>query len=189
MNKILTRAALTTVLVTLCAPVFAQKGWRLFPGTEEDFEFKPTISVVGGVLGSNSHVGSASAAYGAEASFMCPLIQNSTNNMRQQVSVVNYSKGNNSLLTVEANLHYRFPLADNLKMGVGPGIGFVRTDAESVKTNMAAVQAGVSLHYTLDKLFFGAEARYQLTTRGDVGTGSANGADNWRTLLKIGYNF
>ena len=189
MNRIFTRTALAAVMLALCAPVFAEKGWRLLPGTETDFTFKPTLSAVAGILSSNKYVGGTAAAYGVEASFMCPLIQNSTNNMRQQVSVVNYSKGGNSLLTVEANLHYRFPLIQNLKLGVGPGIGYVRADAANDIQNMVAVQAGVSLHYIMDKLFLGAETRYQLTQRSDVGTGSSNGADNWRTLLKIGYNF
>lgn len=189
MNKFVIRLLLAVFIISASAPVFAQKGWRLFPGTEEDFELKPTVSAVAGVLSSNSHVGDTGTAYGVEASFMCPLIQNPTNNMRQQVSVVNYTDGDNSLLTAELNLHYRIAVADNVKIGVGPGLGYVRTDAENVTTNMLALQAGASFHYTMDKIFIGAEYRYQVTQSDNVGKGRDNGADNWRALAKVGYNF
>jgi len=188
MNKHIIRLLIVVFVISASAPAFAKKGWRLLAGTEEDFTFQPTASVVAGVLGSNDEVGDTGTAFGVEASFMCPLIQNPTNNLRQQLSVVQYADGDNTLLTVEANLHYRIPVANNLKLGVGPGFGFVRTDAKKVTTNMVAVQGGASLHYTMDKFFVGAEARYQLTQRNNVGKGNENGADNWRALVKFGYN-
>ncbi|MEH6824266.1 MAG: hypothetical protein V7629_10195 [Motiliproteus sp.] len=52
---------------------------------------------------------------------------------------------------------------------------------------LLGVQAGVSLHYRRDAFFFGAEARYQLTTEEDFGAGDMD-IDNSRILLKIGMN-
>ena len=187
MKKTVSSLLVSVLIASFAAPAFAQKGWRLFAGTEEDFVFKPTASIMAGMLDS-SKVGDSGMAYGLEASFMCPLIQNPTNNMRQQISVVNFTDGDNSQLNVEANLHYRMPIVNNLKLGFGPGLGFVRTDVRNVTSNMLGLQAGASLHYNMDKLFVGAEARYQITQRDTVGREKDSGADNWRAMLKIGYN-
>ncbi len=188
MNKQLTRGLLLTFIFSATAPAYAEQGWRLFAGTEDDFQFKPTLSLMTGAIDSDEIMPDAGMAYGIEASFACPLIQSPGNKIRQQISYMNYDEDNVTLHTVEANVHYRIAVSEKVKAGFGPGIGYVRSEIADKTTNMLAGQLGASLHYNYEKYFVGGEARYQFTQGSDVGAGN-NGAENWRALLKVGYNF
>ena len=108
--------------------------------------------------------------------------------MRQQVSYFNYSDGDAEMHTVEINPHYVVDVKKDLWIGAGPGLGYVRAESANKSSNMVAAQFGTSFHYNMDKIFIGGEARYQITQSDDVGNGKDNGADNWRVVLKVGFN-
>jgi len=177
------------VLTTFSTSSFAEKGWEIFPGTQDDFIFDPTISVMVGQMQSTDVIGDAAIGAGVELSMNCPLVQPPTNRVRQQVSYFNYQDGDSTLHTIELNPHYVVEVSPKLEIGAGPGFGYVRADVDGKTANMGAIQLGGSVHYRMDKFFVGAEARYQWTTKEDVGAGTENGAKNARAVLKIGYDF
>lgn len=165
-----------------------KKGWEFLPGTHDGFIFNPTLSVMGGLADIEDVQGDVAFSWGLEASFNCPLIQPPTNKVRQQLSYFNYSDGKTTVQTAEINPHYVVEVKKHLWLGAGPGVGYVNAESANKTSNMLAVQLGASFHYNINKIFIGGEARVQFTQPDDVGNGKDNGAENWRTLLKIGYN-
>ena len=166
-----------------------EKGWQFLAGKHEDFVFEPTLSLMLGLADSEDVEGGAVFSWGLEASFNCPLLQPSTNKIRQQVSYFEYSDADSTIQSFEINPHYVVDVMDDLWIGAGPGFGYVRAEVDGNTANMAALQLGASIHYNIDKIFIGGEARYQFTTEDDIGDKKNSGADNWRTALKVGFNF
>ena len=185
----LTKLAFSAALLTSFSTAsFADKGWAFFPGLEDGFIFDPTLSVMAGRMQSTSLVGAAANGTGLELSINCPMLQPPTNRVRQQISFYQYKDGDSILQTFELNPHYVIEAMPKLEIGGGPGVGYVRADVDGRTANMVAFQLGGSIHYRINKIFIGAEARYQFTNKADVGIGTANGAKNARALLKIGYD-
>ena len=188
--KNFTKIAISTALLaSFSTASFAEKGWELFPGTKDGFVFDPTISLMAGQMQSLSEIGDAAIGMGVEFSLNCPAIQPPTNRIRQQVSYFNYQDGDSTLHTFEASPHYVIEVMPKLEIGGGPGIGFVSADVDGKTANMPAFQLGGSIHYRINSVFIGAEARYQWTTNADVGNGKENGAKNARGVIKVGYDF
>ncbi len=188
--KNIKRLTISAVLLTTFSSVtFAGDSWEFFPGHKPGFIMDPTISVMVGQLQSTSLIGDAAIGGGVELSVNCPLIQPPTNRVRQQISYFNYQDGDSTLHIFEANPHYVAEILPKLEIGGGPGFGYVRADVNGKTSNMAALQLGGSIHYRINRIFIGAEARYQITTKADVGNGTGNGAKNARALIKIGFDF
>ena len=53
----------------------------------------------------------------------CPLLQLKTLDIKQQVSLVNYSHDELNTLSFELNPHVMFDINDKLQFGMGPGFG------------------------------------------------------------------
>lgn len=188
--KNITKIAISAaMLATFSTASFAEKSWEFFPGTQDDFIFDPTISLMAGQMQSVSEVGDAAIGVGVELSINCPLVQPPTNRVRQQISYFNYQDGDSTLHTVEINPHYIVEVMPKLEIGAGPGFGFISADVNGKTANMGAFQLGGSVHYRMNSMFIGAEARYQWTTTADVGNGTDNGAKNARAVIKVGYDF
>ena len=191
MSKKLNIIIIALFLTAFSTASFADKGWRLFAGMEEDFVHEASLSVTLGAMGPDSKIGETGFAHGLELSFNCPLIQPPSNKIRQQVSITRYVKGDSDIQTVQINPHYVVEVLPKLWLGGGPGIGYVRADVNNITSNMVAAQVGASVSYSIKKVFLGAEARYQFTQGDEVGGPSYNvdGASNWQTVIKVGYNF
>ena len=121
-------------------------------------------------------------AYGAEISFDCPVFTLPGNHtLRQQLTVLSYDTEGEDTLSIEMNPYYFFKLQDNLQLGVGPGIGGIKTGDEWHFT----YQAGAGLkYYATQNILVGADFRWQ-------GVDGVNGADmdNTRLIAKVGYRF
>ena len=191
MSKKLNIFIIASILTVFSTASFADKGWRLFAGMEEGFAHEASLSVLLGAMGPDSKIGDSGLAGGIELSFNCPLIQPPTNKIRQQVSMTHYKDGDSDIKTIQINPHYVVEVMPKLWIGGGPGIGYVRADVNNVTSNMVAAQVGASVSYSIDKVFLGAEARYQFTQSDEVGGPAYNvdGASNWQTVIKVGYNF
>ena len=188
MNKKLNILSVALFLSIYSSVSFADKGWRFFAGMEEDFVHESTISATIGGLGPDSKIGDTGLTYGVELSFNCPTIQPPENKIRQQISVLQYKDGDAKLQSAQINTHYVIEVDPKLWIGGGPGIGFVRTDVNNRTSNMISAQLGASVHYSIDKIFIGGEARYQMTQGDEVGGHSDLGASSWQAMLKVGYN-
>jgi hypothetical protein len=84
-------------------------------------------SVTGGMM-DPKHVGSGDA-WGLELAMNCGLLQTPTGVVRTKLSVQPFDKDGLELQTVELNPRWTTPIAQDLTLGVGPGIGWVKADA------------------------------------------------------------
>jgi len=188
--KTLYKLAIVTFFAISGSNIYANdKGWEILPGTKDGFIFDHSIAVMAGPFQSTTQIGERTTGMGIELSMNCMIIQPPTNRIRQQVSYFMYEDGESEIQTTELNPHYLFEILPKLEIGAGPGVGYIRTRVDGKSANLLAAQFGGSLHYRFKKLFLGAEARYQVTPKADVGDGKENGARNARATLKIGYNF
>jgi len=80
------------------------------------------------------------------------------------------------------------PLTERLSAGFGPGIGYVRAEANGHDTDLFAWQLGADLDYRLGRLHLGLGARWQDTVNKTVAPG-CEGAENWLVQAKVGINF
>jgi len=188
MNKKLNIFTVALFLSVFSCTSFADKSWRFFAGMEEDFVHESTISAMIGSLGPNTKIGDVGLVFGGELSFNCPIIQPPENKIRQQLSVLQYKDGDSKIQSAQINAHYVVEVDPKLWVGGGPGIGFVKVDANNRTANMMSAQLGASAHYSIDKIFIGGEVRYQMTQGDEVGGHSDLGASSWQALVKLGYN-
>lgn len=156
-----------------------------------DDNWKPKFELAA-VAGSTNFDSSrkTGANYGVELSFECPVFTLPGDHiLRQQLSLSRYDKDGFEVTVIEMNPYYFFTLADNLLLGVGPGISGVHGDADGGKDEWAfAFQAGAGLKYYIDDFLVGVDARWQWTAEKDYGSGKED-LDNMRILLKAGYRF
>jgi len=185
MKKIALAALLTVGITSLSA----QETKFLPLATDDNYAFAPSVALVGG-YGKYDNPDNGSALYGVELDIACPLLQLSSNKIKQQISLVQYVENDSfSTTSLELNPHVMFDLADKLQVGVGPGFGIVYADADGETDTVFGINIGASLNYDItQKMFVGAEARYQWTTDADFGGGDVS-LNNYRTLLKAGYHF
>ncbi len=165
-------------------------GWTFLPVKEEGFRAQPTLALTGGWVDPDTRLGGSAGAYGAELSFNCLLLQPPRNRIRTTLSYMRYDDQGLKLNDFELNPHYVVELSERLWVGGGPGIGLVKADTSGEDATMLAFQLGASLHYRLDRLFLGAEARYQITQSDRYGPAgnTDSGVNNFRVLAKVGLN-
>ena len=178
---LLAAAALTGA----AAPALAGD-WKFLPVTEKGYAPAFVASVTGGVM-DPQHVKSGDA-WGLELAMNCGLLQAPTGVIRTKLSVTKFDKGGLDLTTVELNPRWTTPIAKDLTLGVGPGIGWVKADSGSRNVDMFAWQVGADLDYRIGQLNLGLGARWQDTVNKTVATGQA-GADNWLVQAKVGVAF
>lgn len=187
MRKRTTALALGSALLAGSAPATAA-GWELLPAANPDYEAEATLALMGGMQDPEVGDVGASDAYGFELSLNCPTLKPPRGEIRQQISLTGFDKEGLELASLELNPHYLVPLAENLDLGVGPGLGYVMAENGRHEDSVFALQAGASLHYRSGALFLGAEARYQVTQEADFGRRNED-LNNYRLLGKAGINF
>lgn len=169
----------------------ADGGWDLPAYNKPGYTVEPTLSLMLGRMSPGDDLRSA-AIGGIEFSLNCPTLQPPTNRIRQQFSFTRYDKNDIEINSLEINPHYVVEVAPGLEVGGGPGLGWLMVDTPTGDGNVFALQFGASAHYfAMDPLFFGAEARYQVTTEDRFfGAGSEKtDVNNFRFALKVGYSF
>ena len=179
--------AIGGALLAGSAPALAE-GWQFLPAAKPGYEADATLAVMGGVQDPDVGDVDADAAYGLELSLSCPTLKPPQGEIRQQISITGFDSDGLEMTSIELNPHYLMPLAENLDLGVGPGIGYVMAEAGRWDDDVLALQAGASLHYRSGPLFLGAEARYQFTQEADIGRRDQD-LNNYRLLGKAGVNF
>lgn len=85
-----------------------------------------------------------------------------------------------ALDSVEWNAHWTVENWPGVWVGAGPGIGWVWADGQNL-SDALGLQIGVSAHTFVGHALLGIESRYQWTEAGS--------ADNWLTMVKVGYRF
>jgi len=164
-------------------------GWSLLPGLNDDFRTQSALSVSLGAGHANS---TTAMEYGAELSFNCVLLQPPSNVLRQHLSYVNYSDGDFTMHKIELNPDYMFKVAKDISIGAGPGVGMIVLNTADRDTTLGAFQLGASMDYTgVKHLLVGVESRYQVSTKRfyERDSETYSHANNWRTAIRIGYQF
>lgn len=164
----------TTAVIVLTAALPARAG--------DDISYAPNtaIALKGGLVSTDVNGVDAAPAYGVELSVDDPLIVPVVGKVRHMLSYNHADHDGLELSTVEWNAHWVFETHRDFWLGAGPGIGYVWADGRGVDDSPAA-QFGMSATYFVDHAMIGFESRYQWT--------SGDSADNWLTMVKVGYRF
>jgi len=185
MKKVVLAALITLSTTALCARELA-----VFPiATDADYCLGAGVALLGGY--GNYTKGEASAMYGVEFSMACPLLQLETLDIKQQISLVNYSFNGLNTLSLEFNPHLMFDINNKLQFGVGPGFGILLANPENGDSATSlTVALGASLNYNVTRtMYLGLESRYQWVEKAEFATDVKTNLDNHRTLLKVGMHF
>ena len=182
-------AVASSVLLTSSA--FAE-GVVVLPVTKPGYEPEAVASLMFGTVQPSDSDADSQSIIGAELSFRCIFLQIGDNQLRQQLSFTSWEDGGLTARNIELNAHYQIPVAEDTKIGVGPGVGLILTDLSgSDNPTFLSAQLGASVHYTgLGPVFLGAEWRYQITTKESFYKGFGDDdMNNWRLAAKVGYMF
>ncbi len=167
--------------------VWAVDNWEFLPVKNDGFNSDMTLSFMGGITDPLPHGLDADLSFGLELSMNCLLLDPPQGIIRQQFSYMHYDDGGLTITSFELNPHYLYRVDDKFSIGIGPGIGYVDADGRDINEGALAIQGGVSLHYNMSqRLFLGAEARYQWTQELDD---SHDDLKNTRIFGKVGYRF
>jgi hypothetical protein len=174
--------------LSVTAPgLWAGGDWNFLPVQSDGFDPDLTLSVTGGIMDPQTHGLDTDLVFGLELSMNCLLLNPPQGTIRQQISYSNYDDSGLEITSFEINPHYLYKVDNRFSIGIGPGIGYVDADGRRVNEGALALQGGVSLHYKMsNRLFLGAEARYQWTQELDD---TNDDLKNARIFGKIGYRF
>lgn len=164
----------TAAMIVLAAALPARGG--------DDTPYSPNLAIAlkGGAWTADVSGVDALPAYGAELSLDDPLIEPVIGKVRHMLSFNHADHDGLELNTVEWNAHWVFETHRDFWIGAGPGLGYVWADGRDVDDGIAA-QFGMSTTYVYDHVLIGFESRYQWT--------DGQAADNWLTMVKLGYQF
>ncbi len=160
--------------------------WRVLPGMDANYKANVTASVMGGSM-SSTPVGSG-AYSSVEVAFNCLVLQPPSGVIRSKISYGQFDKNGLKLTSFEVNPRWTTPMAQDLTIGFGPGIGLVKVDVAGQTTNMMAMQLGADLDYSVGKLNLGLGVRWQNTASKNI-TPTIKGANNTLVQAKLGFNF
>lgn len=152
------------------------------PARGDDASYRPNLAIAlrGGAITTDVTGVDAAPAYGVELSVDDPVVAPVIGKIRHMVSVNHADHDGLELNTLEWNAHWVFQTHRDFWLGAGPGIGYVWADGRGVDDSPAA-QFGMSATYVVGHALVGFESRYQWT--------SGDSADNWLTVVKLGYQF
>ena len=158
---------------------------------DDTWEANAALSATAGYMDIGNSVAGGGVTYGLQLAFNCPVFTIPGKNViLQQIDLNFYDNNDLKMTTLEINPHYFWQLSDGLRIGAGPGLGYLWTDVKNGKdSNLWAGQAGVALEYRKDSLYASFGTRYQWTESATLGTKRNEDMDNLLTTVKIGYNF
>lgn len=170
------------LMLLLAAAVFTAATAVAAPVLAGDYDTKPNLAVAakGGWWEADVRGFSGAPAYGLELSADDPWTRMPVGKLRHMLSW-NHEDGDDLRLdSAEWNVHWLFETRSGIWLGAGPGLGYVWTDGRDLNDSLG-VQFGASATYFVGHALFGVESRYQWT--------EADAADNWLTMIKVGYVF
>lgn len=189
-NKLLTLIFLTPLLLSNL--VSANDEWVFFPAfTEDTWNADLAVSATAGYMDIASDVGSGGPTLGLQLAFNCPVFTVPGDDVvLQQIDLNFYSNNDLKLTTLEINPRYFWNVSDGMRVGIGPGLGYMWTDIKEGKDpNLWSAQLGFDIEYRRDSLYASFGSRYQWTQRKTIGYEKNENIDNLLTTVKIGYNF
>jgi hypothetical protein len=168
------------VLSASCAIIVLAAAMPARGGDNPNYDPEWAISLKGGAIQTDVSGIDAAPAFGGEVSVNDPFTTPVIGKVRHMFSINHMDHDGLELNTLEWNAHWVFETHRNFWLGAGPGIGYVWADGRNLDDSVAA-QFGMSATYVEGHALFGFESRYQWT--------SGDSADNWLTMIKLGYQF
>jgi hypothetical protein len=179
----LSSAAVAETDEIVLLPIFLDDTWKA----------NAAFSATAGYMDIGSSIAGGGATYGFQLAFDCPVFTIPGKNViLQQIDLNFYDNNNLKLTTLEINPHYFWSLSDELRVGAGPGLGYIWSDLKNARDpNLLAGQLGFAFEYRKDKLYASFGSRYQWTESEKFYKGSdkKEDLDNLLTTFKVGYNF
>ena len=166
--------------------------WKFFPiFNDNSWEAEAALSATAGYMDIDSSVASSGETYGLQLAFNCPVFTIPGNDVvLQQIDLNFYDNNDLELTTLEINPRYFWSVSDQVRFGVGPGLGYVWTDSKHGKDpNLWGAQVGFDIEYRKDSLYASFGSRYQWTESETIGYEKDKDLNNLLTTVKIGYNF
>ncbi len=185
MRRSIINTLLGISLVTTSAATFADD-WKFLPVRDANYKSDVTLSIAVGQFNSTP-VGSGNYT-GAEVAFNCLILQPPSGMIRSKISYGQFDHNGLKLNTFEINPRWTTSIAQDLTIGIGPGVGYVKAEVAGKSTSMAALQIGADLDYHIGAVNLGLGARWQDTRNKDVAAG-IQGANNTLVQAKVGFNF
>lgn len=185
MQRSIINTLLGLSLATASAATLAED-WKFLPVRDAAYKPDATLSIAAGQL-NGTPAGSGNYT-GAEVAFNCLMLQPPSGVIRSKISYGQFDHNGLKLNTFEINPRWTTSIAENLTVGVGPGVGYVKAEVAGKSTSMAALQIGADLDYRIGSLNLGLGARWQDTRNKDIAAG-VQGANNTLVQAKIGMNF
>ncbi len=185
MQRTLLNTLLGFSLVVSSASTFAGD-WKFMPVMDSQYKPDVTVSVMGGVL--NGTAAGAGNNIGAEVAINCLALQPPSGVIRSKISYGQFDHNGLKLSSFEVNPHWTTSIAQDVTVGFGPGIGWVKSDVAGKTTDMAALQLGADVDYRIGAFNLGVGTRWQATTKKDIATGVSD-ANNTVVQAKVGFNF
>jgi len=163
--------------------------WGILPVLDADYKSEHGFALLVGYQQPSESGVDGALAYGVEASINCPLLKVPVNYIRQKLSVSYSDNDGLKLTSIEINPYYRMPIATDLEVGVGPSLGATIVKSGSLSDTVFGYGAGADIEYDINNIYVAFEARYQLTSDVDFGSGIGGNIDNFRGMAKVGYKF
>jgi hypothetical protein len=171
MRQTIRTLAAALIAVTLAVPAVAGD-----LGTNAN----PSVAAKGGWWEADVQSVDGAAAFGAEFAIDNLGYAPAYGKLHHMLSWNHADHDGLGLDSAEWNVHWMLEARPNLWLGLGPGVGWVWADGQNL-SDSAALQFGASAHSVVGHAIFGIESRYQWTEAGS--------ADNWLTMLTVGYRF
>ena len=185
MQRTIINTLLSLSLASASAATLAAD-WKFLPVRDANYKPDVTLSLAAGQL-NGTPAGSGNYS-GAEVAFNCLILQPPSGVIRSKISYGQFDHNGLKLNTFEINPRWTTSIAQDLTIGVGPGVGYVKAEVAGKSTSMAALQIGADLDYRMGALNLGLGARWQDTRNKDI-SASMKGANNTLVQAKVGYNF
>ncbi|MGD8590659.1 MAG: hypothetical protein PVG22_17700 [Chromatiales bacterium] len=183
--------ALSLLASLFATPVLAEdeSGWVLGPAFKEGWEADFTLALTANYIDPDISNVDGDGGVGMQVSLNCPWFQPPSGVIRQQFNLNQFDNDGIEFTTFEINPRYFVEMSPSVMLGVGPGFGYMWTDADVGKSDdMWTLQLGGDIEYRQGAFYLGAGARYMWTQDKDIGL-TSDGADNWLAQLKMGVNF
>lgn len=189
MNKQLVTFSLLASLASASVLAEEKKEWTFGPAFEEGWDPQFTVAAAANYMDPDISDVDGDLGLGLQLSLNCPWFQPPSGVIRQQFNLNKFDNDGIELTTFEINPRYYVDMSPAIRVGAGPGFGYMWTDAdEGDENDMWTLQLGGDVEYRQGALFLGAGARYQFTQDESLGVDNDD-ADNWLVQLKAGVNF
>lgn len=163
-------------------------GWLFMPASSGPYKADFSLALMAGEGRNERDDESVEVSTGVEFGFNSPWLQpRNENRLRTFFSHTTLNGDSFKTNSLELNWHLMTPVAPNLTLGLGPGIGWLEADARGIpEGENLSIQVGGNLTYRNGPWYLGLELRRQWSS-----TLSADGRsfdpDNTRLMLKLGF--